>query len=106
GSFVVFLSDDTGLEAKLKEVAKKEKIETCVLSIDNPAGPEKYNVSKEADVTVVLYTNGKVKANYAFAKGKLTEKDAEKVVADVSKILPCFACCDPSQLGSGFIRFF
>jgi hypothetical protein len=29
-----------------------------------------------------------VKANYAFAKGKLSEKDVETVVADVSKILP------------------
>jgi hypothetical protein len=88
GSFVVFLSDDSSLEAKLKDMAGKEKIATCILSIDNPAGPQKYNVSKDADVTVVLYTNGTVKANYAFAKGKLTEKDVETVVADVSKILP------------------
>lgn len=88
GSFVVFLSDDSTLEGKLKEMAKKDKIETCVLSIDNPAGPQKYNVSKDADVTVVLYTKGKVKANYSFAKGKMTDKDVEAVVGDVSKILP------------------
>jgi hypothetical protein len=88
GSFVVFLSDDSALEAKLKEMAKKNKVETCILSIDNPAGPQKYNVSKDADVTVVLYTGGKVKANYSFAKGKLTDKDTEAVLADVKKILP------------------
>ena len=88
GSFVVFLSDDAKLEAKLKEIAKKDKLEQCVLSIDNPAGPEKYEVAKDADITVVLYTGGKVKANHAFKKGELKEKSIEKIVADVKLILP------------------
>jgi hypothetical protein len=88
GSFVVFLSDDEGLEKKLKELAKKEKIEHTVLSIDNPAGPRGYGVAKDADVTVVLYTNRTVKANFAFKKGELKEGDIDKIVGDVSKILP------------------
>src|SRR5438034_5901610 len=33
-----------------------------MLSIDNPAGPGSYKVSKDADVTVVLYNQHKVKA--------------------------------------------
>ena len=88
GSFVVFLSDDEGLEKKLKELAKKDKIEHTVLSIDNPAGPRGYGIAKDADVTVVLYTNRTVKANYAFKKGEMKEADVEKIVGDVSKILP------------------
>ncbi len=88
GSFVVFLSDDEGLEKKLKDLAKKEKIDHTVLSIDNPAGPRGYGVSKDADVTVVLYTNRTVKANYAFKKGELKDADVNKIVGDVSKILP------------------
>ena len=87
GSFAVFLDSAEGLDKKLAEIASKEKIEKCVLSIDNPAGPAKYNVSKDADVTVVLYVGRTVKANYAFAKGKITDKDIEAVVADVSKIV-------------------
>src|SRR5436190_2061386 len=39
GSFVVFLSDDEGLQNKLKDLADKESIKTTVLTIDNPAGP-------------------------------------------------------------------
>src|SRR6476659_599449 len=39
GSFFVFLSDDKALEKKLSEVAEKEGLKKCVLSIDNPAGP-------------------------------------------------------------------
>ncbi len=86
GSFFVFLSDDKELESKLAEIAKKEGLKKCVLSIDNPAGPKGYNVSEKADVTVVLYNERTVKANYSFAKGELKAKDIEKIVADVSKI--------------------
>jgi len=88
GSFVVFLNDSEDLAKQLKDLAEKDKIEHTVLSIDNAAGPERYNVSKDADVTVVLYTKHNVKANYAFPKGKMTEKDVDKIVADLSKILP------------------
>ncbi len=88
GSFVVFLSDNEKLEKQLKELAKKEKIDHTVLTIDNPAGPTGYNIPKGADVTVVLYTKRDVKANYAFKKGELKEADVGKIVADIQKILP------------------
>ena len=86
GSFVVFLSDDKDLEAKLKSVAEKTGLKQCVLSIDNPAGPKGYEVSEKADVTVVLYKERKVEANYSFAKGALSGKDIETIVGDVKKI--------------------
>jgi hypothetical protein len=88
GSFVVFLSDKEGLDKELKDLSDKEGLKKIVLSIDNPAGPDRYNVSKDADVTVVLYTDHMVKANYAFKKGDLKDKDIEAVVTDVKKILP------------------
>jgi hypothetical protein len=88
GSFVVFLSDSPALKEKLKGVATKEGIKHCVLSIDEPTGPKGYEVDKDADVTVVLYTNRNVKANHAFRKGELKDREIERVVADVTKILP------------------
>src|SRR5262249_50664108 len=88
GSFVVFCSDSEGLDAKLKELAKKENLKNLVLSIDNPSGPKGYEVSKDADITVVLYTKRTVKANYAFKKGQMKSKDVDAIVADVAKILP------------------
>jgi len=88
GSFVVFLSDDASLEKKLKELAKKEKIDRTVLTIDNSAGPSGYDIPKDADVTVVLYTKRNVKANFAFRKGELTEGGVDKIVAAIPKILP------------------
>ena len=88
GSFVVFLTDDEKLEDKLKSFAEKEGIKKCVLSIDNPAGPKGYNVSKDADITVVLYNKRQVEANYAFKKGELSSAAIEKILADVPKIIP------------------
>ena len=88
GSFVVFLSDAENLAKDLKSLAEKEGIKQCVLSIDNPAGPEKYKVAKEAEVTVVLYVDHKVQANHTFRSGELNEKAIGNIVSDVKKILP------------------
>lgn len=88
GTFVVFLSDDDKTEGKLKKLAEDAKLKAVTLAVDNPAGPKDYNVSKDADVTVVLYTERMVKVNKTFAAGKMTDKDIDAVAADVSKILP------------------
>jgi hypothetical protein len=88
GSFAVLLNDAEALESKLKELAKKEKIEHCVLTIDDAEGPKDYNIATEAEVTVVLYCMSTVKANYVFKKGELNDKGIAAVVADLAKILP------------------
>jgi hypothetical protein len=87
GSFVVFLSDQPELPKKLKEAAKKLKLRHLVLATYDPAGPEGFDVAKDAAVTVVLYTEHLVKANHAFRKGELTDKETEKVLSSVPKIL-------------------
>ena len=56
-------------------------------AIDNAAGPKAYNIAKDADVTVLLYTDFEVKANHSFRKGDLNDAAITKVVADVSKII-------------------
>jgi hypothetical protein len=87
GSFFVFLSDDKDLEGKLKTIVDTTGLKKCVLSIDNPAGPKGYDVSEKADVTVVLYKDRKVEANYSFGKGELTSKAIDTIIGDVKKIV-------------------
>ncbi len=88
GSFVVFLNNSAGLEKELKDMATKAELKKCVLSVDdNTAGPKGYNVAKDADVTVVLYVERTVKANYSFKKGELKDNDIEKILSDVAKIV-------------------
>jgi hypothetical protein len=88
GSFVVFLSDGDGLDERLTAAAKKHKLAKTILAIDPPAGPEGFNVAADAEVTVVLYREFKVLGNHAFRKGELNEPAIERIVADLSKIVP------------------
>jgi hypothetical protein len=86
GSFVVFLSDKEGLDGQLKSLAAKQGLKKCVLSIDNPAGPKGYDVSRDADVTVVLYSDHTVRDNFAFRKGQLNDQAITRIVASIPKI--------------------
>jgi hypothetical protein len=90
GSFVVFCNDDEKMEDKLKDLAKKEGLKKCVLSlVENKSGPGAgYKLHPEADVTVVMYTKRNTKAQYAFKKGELKDKDIEAILGDLPKILP------------------
>jgi hypothetical protein len=88
GSFVVFCSDEEGLKKKLEELAEKQKLKRLILTIDNPAGPEGYDIAKDADITVLLYTKHKVKVNHAYKKGELTEREVNRILWEMPKILP------------------
>ena len=87
GSYAVFCSDKDGLDKALTKLATDQKLKKLVLAIDNPAGPKSYEIAKDADVTVLLYTDFEVKANHAFRKGELNDAAITKVVADVAKIV-------------------
>lgn len=89
GSFVVFLNDEEGFDKKLKELAKKENLDkTPLMVMSNPTGPSGYSISKDAAVTVVLYTNHTVKVNHAYKKGEMKPADVDKIVGELSAILP------------------
>jgi hypothetical protein len=87
GSYAVFCSDKDGLDKALTKLAADQKLTKLILAIDNPAGPKEYQISKDAEVTVLLYTDFTVKANHTFSKGALTDAAITKVVADVAKIV-------------------
>jgi hypothetical protein len=87
GSFVVFLSDSESLPDQLKKVATDAKIQHTVLAIDNPAGPDNYKVSRDAEVTVVLYSRHNVLANHTFRKGQLNDTAIDRILKDVPRIL-------------------
>ena len=89
-AFVVLLTDDPdAAEGQLKEFADKNGIKNTPLTIfDGPAGPEKYKIAEDAEVTVHLWVGPKeVKANHAFAKGKLDKKGIAGIISDTGKIL-------------------
>ena len=87
GAFVVLLTDDEKAEDKLKQLAEKEGLKKVILTVDNPAGPDKYKIAKDADTTVILYSRKTVKKNFAYEKGKLTETEADQVAASVKDVV-------------------
>jgi hypothetical protein len=90
-SFAVFLSEDADeMELKLKKLAEKEKISENVplTVVEDIAGPPAFKINKDAEVTVLLYTQGKVVSNFAYKSGELKDKDVKAIVGHLSKILP------------------
>ncbi len=83
---VILLTDDDKAEAKLKELAEKEKVSKVVLAVESPQGPPKYNIAKDADLTVVVYEKKKVKKNLAFPKGHPTDAEVGEVVTAVKDV--------------------
>ncbi|MSR56260.1 MAG: hypothetical protein EXS05_01125 [Planctomycetaceae bacterium] len=88
-AFVVVLTDDPDtVEPKLEKLAKDEKIENTPLTIvEGVTGPPEYKLSKDAEVTVMMWVESEVKVNQSFAKGKLDKKAIDALVAETRKIL-------------------
>lgn len=83
-SAVIFLNDGEDFKTKLEEYAKKEGVSNTHLAIDEPKGPDGYEINKDAAVTVVLCSKRKVVANHAF--DKFDGKSVDAVMKDVPKL--------------------
>ncbi len=69
----------------LAKWAQKQALKTVpVGAYEDADGPPSYKLSKDADVTVLLFTRQKVVANFAFRTGELTDKRIDEIV----KVLP------------------
>ena len=90
GTFVI-MPDAAGLADELRGMAKNESLKQVNLCIGN--APPRYEVAKEAYVTVVIYTPGRpgqntVTANFAVRECELDDLAAAAIVAELSKVLP------------------
>jgi len=88
-AFLVVLTEDAdAVEPKLKEMAEKQGIKNVPLTIfEGASGPPSYKISKDADLTVLMWKGLKVQANHALEKGKLDEKGVKTIVDDTKTIL-------------------
>ena len=90
GVFVI-IGDADGRAEQLRTLAKQESLTRVSFCIGT--APPRYEVNKEADVTVVIYTVGRpgrqeVTSNFAVRKGELCETKCDDIVAALSKVLP------------------
>jgi hypothetical protein len=89
-SFVNLIGKD---EEKLgdagKKLAKEAELENVavVVPVDQPNGPEDYKIDPKADLTVIVYREGKVRNNHAFAKDELEKEHVEKILEESAELL-------------------
>src|SRR5262245_59078790 len=90
GTFVI-VGDASGRADQLRDLAKKDGLQRVNLCIGG--APQRYEVNKDADITVVIYTPGRpgrqqVTANFALRQGELDQMKSDAILAALSNVLP------------------
>lgn len=88
-AFVVLLTDDSDAATKeLEAVAEKNKIKNIPLTVfDGEAGPPRYNIAKDAEVTIMMWKDQKVKVNRVFGANELNKDSVKEVLKDAEEHL-------------------
>jgi len=91
GVYVLFMNNANGLDQRLRSMAEKTALQRVDLGIGVP--PQRYEVSNEADLTVVVYNperrgRQRVTANFALRKGELNDARIADIVKAIAAVLP------------------
>jgi hypothetical protein len=89
-SFVNLLgANSEDLTKAAKDFIANAKVENIAVVVpqDQPNGPADYKIDPQADVTVLIYKDGTVAVNHAYAAGGLNDAEIKKIVGETSKIL-------------------
>ena len=75
-------TDEESMKKAAAEFVAKHGIKRVAFVIpeDVANGPENFNIAPDADLTVICYKGGEVKANHAFASGGLSEDKIDAIV--------------------------
>jgi hypothetical protein len=88
-AWVTFLSDDQpALDPKVVQWGQKHAVRAVPLGVfEEVGGPPSYRLSRDADVTVLLFVKQKVVSNFAFRPGELTEARVTEVLQALPRIV-------------------
>jgi hypothetical protein len=85
-SWLTVLGEKTVTQDNLAKWAKKTGLKAMPVGVfDDPVGPPSYRLAEDADVTVLLFVDRKVIANFAFRAGELDDKAIEKAAEEIGK---------------------
>ncbi len=87
-AFVVFLTDDSdATEPQIKQLADSSGIgQTPLTMFESISGPPAYKIAQDADVTVMLWRNKRVRNNFAFREGELNADHIKEIVAQAKSL--------------------
>jgi hypothetical protein len=85
----ILAADQPTLDPKVVDWGKQHAVATVPLGVfEDPVGPPSYRIHRDADVTVLLFVNRKVVANFAFRAGELSDVGTADVLKALPQILP------------------
>lgn len=89
-AWVTFLAaDQSAIDAKVVDWGKQHAVRTVPLGVfEDVNGPPSYRLARDADVTVLLFVNRKVVANFASRAGELNEERINDIMKALPLILP------------------
>jgi hypothetical protein len=87
--WVTFLSDNQlEMDPKVAKWSQQYAIRSVPLGIfEDALGPPSYRLSKDADVTVLMFVKQKVVANFAFRPGELNDDKIKEVMNALPRII-------------------
>jgi hypothetical protein len=87
-AWATFLSNDQpGLDPRLVQFGKKHSIGNVALTVfEDVVGPPAYQLSAEADVTVLVAVKQRVAGNFAFRAGQLNDAAIARVMRAVRQL--------------------
>jgi hypothetical protein len=88
-AWVTFLSSDqSALDPQVVEWGKKFAIRSVPLGVfESEVGPPSYKLARDAEVTVLLFVNRKVAANFAFRSGELNDERTTEILKSLPRIV-------------------
>lgn len=87
-SWMTVLGEKTVSLDDLAKWAKQAGIQSVPVGVfDDPVGPPSYKLSGEAEVTVLLWVNRKIVANFAFRENELNDEAIKKIGEAMGKLV-------------------
>lgn len=88
-AWVTFLhKDQAALDPKVVEWGKRHAVSAVPLGVfEDEVGPPSYRLHRDADVTIVMFVNRKVVANFAFRANELNDERSAEVMKALPKLL-------------------
>ncbi len=86
-SWMTVLGEKTVSLDQLAKWSKEAGIKTTPVGVfDDPIGPPTYKLAEDAEITVVIWSNRKVVANYAFRKDELNADAIKKLTLAIDAL--------------------
>lgn len=88
GACAIVLDASEDAKKSARKLAERANLRETILACIDAGKIAEYQLSADAEITVLLYNKRTVRVNYAFRSGELNEQKCAKIIGDLPAILP------------------